>query len=251
MIFLRNIMKRTKLLASIIGVILFSISLSSCATNKAQNCTLYGSTYQNASGEVVARFNKGQRKTNNTIEIYGSKAEKNKNGLVSIDNRGIVFNKTNTGYINEITIEISDESFESAKFFYGSNPFPIGNGQALTLGHNIINLKNENSGFFVIQNQGAQFSIDFISISYTKEEIANRTETLPEIHINTENRKNVTSVVDYVNCQIVTDEYKDGLSSQIKVRGNSTSNLIKSLIVSNLIKRPRSLAILNQRTISS
>lgn len=226
MIFSNNSMKRIKFLVSIIGVGLFSLSLSSCASNKAKNCTLYGATRQNDSGEIVATFKKGQKKNNTTIEMFGSNADKS-SGLVFLYNRGILFNKTNTGSIKQMIINISDECFESAKVFHGQSPLPVEKSQSLALGENIISFTEENKGFFVIQNQGADFSIDSISYTYKNEVVDSEREELPTIHINTENRKSVTSLTKYVSCQIVTDEYPDGLTSEIKVRGNSTAHLKK------------------------
>ena len=209
------------------GIGLFCLTLVSCNLNKGYNCVLYGSTSQNDNGEIVAKFTKSQRKTKNCIEIYGSKAQKDSKALVAVDNRGIVFNKTNVGYVNEMIIDIKDQNFESAKIFYGNNPLPIENSQPLVMGENVISLNEENKGFFVIQNLGAKFNINSITVTYSKEEVKPREDELHSIYINTENKKNVTSLIDYVNCQIVTDEYEEGLPSQVRVRGNSTANLAK------------------------
>ncbi len=213
-------MKKLKLLISI-G--LFSISLVSCHANNAKNCILYGKTHENDNGELVAEFTKNQKKTKDSIEIYSSNSSSSSGNLVTLENRGIVFNKTNVGYVNQLIININDKLFESARVFYGSSPFPVKESQPLVFGENIIHLSEENRGFFVIQNQGPKFSINSIIATYSKEEIAPRETELHSVYINTENNQNVTSLVDYVKCNIITDEYEDGLEAQIRVRGNSTA----------------------------
>ena len=217
-------MKKLKLL---ICIGLFSISLVSCHTNNAKNCVLYGKTHENDNGEVVAEFTKNQKKTKNSIEIYGSNVSRKNGSLVSLDNRGIVFNKDNVGYINQLVININDKKFEAAKIFYGKNPLPVENSQPLEFGENIISLNEENRGFFVIQNQGIRFDINSITVTYSKEVVEPQETELHSVFINTMNNQNVTSLTEYVKCNIVTDEYPDGLESQIKVRGNSTANFPK------------------------
>ena len=213
-------MKKLKLL---IPIGLFSISLVSCHANNAKNCILYGKTHENDNGEVVAEFTKNQKKTKNSVELYSSNSSSSSGNLIALENRGIIFNKINVGYVNQLLININDKNFESAKIFYGNSPLPVKESQPLVFGENIIPLSEENRGFFVIQNQGPKFSINSIVATYSKEEIAHRETELHSVYINTENSQNVTSLVDYVKCNIVTDEHEDGLEAQIRVRGNSTA----------------------------
>lgn len=161
-------------------------------------------------------------------EICVSKADETADFLTALEDRGILFNKEEIGYIDEITLNIAETGFSSAKIYYGNNPLSFENFYDLSTGINNVNLSG--AEYFTIQNaSGDLIYINSLEISYT---VKTRfyDESLPTVVINTKNSQAVTSRITYVDCDVSTigaDKDVSELKAQIKVRGNSTANCPK------------------------
>lgn len=161
-------------------------------------------------------------------EICVSKGKTPIDSFAVLENRGIIFNKSEIGVINQITINIAENGFESTKLFYGNVPLSFDHSIDLSIGNNIIDL--ENYEYFTIQNTSENdIKINSINIGYKRKTIYNDTN-LPTVVINTKKSQHITSRTTYVDCDISTIGAKKDvteLKAQIKVRGNSTSTLPK------------------------
>lgn len=161
-------------------------------------------------------------------EICVSKAVETVDYLTSLESRGILFNKSEIGVIGKIVIDIDSEGFESAKMFYGNNPFSINDNYDLVSGLNEINVAG--TEYFTIQNTGSQeMNVNSIKIEYSKKAIIIN-DSLPTVIINTKNQQPVTSRTEYVTCEVSTvgaDKDVGALKGKIKVRGNSTAGCPK------------------------
>lgn len=160
----------------------------------------------------------------NGKEICVSKAIESMDYLTTLEERGILFNKSEIGVFESITIDIDDSGFESSKIYFGITPLSFDYSYDLSAGNNIIDLSK--SEYFTIQNTGANpININTIDITYGKKATLSN-ESLPTITINTKDAQEVTSRLEYVDCTVSTDgAEKDvsNLKAQIKLRGNSTS----------------------------
>ena len=161
-------------------------------------------------------------------EICVSKAVETVDYLTSLESRGILFNKSEIGVIGKIIVDIDSEGFESAKMFYGNNPFSINDNYDLVSGLNEINVAG--TEYFTIQNTGSQeMNVNSIKIEYSKKTIIIN-NSLPTVIINTKNQQPVTSRTEYVTCEVSTegaDKDVSALKGKIKVRGNSTAGCPK------------------------
>lgn len=161
-------------------------------------------------------------------EVCVSKAEETTDYLTSLENRGILFNKSEIGVISKVVVDIDSNGFESGKLFFGNNPFSIDNNCDLTSGLNEIDISG--SEYFTIQNTGIQeMNINSILIEYCKKTNIIKND-LPTVIINTKNQQVVTSRSEYVTCDVSTqgaDKDVSTLKGKIKVRGNSTANCPK------------------------
>lgn len=160
--------------------------------------------------------------------ICVSKANTFSDDLVSLQDRGILFNKDEVGLISEIKVDIAGDGFESAKIYYGVTPLSFDYSQDLVSGVNTIELSN--CEYFTIQNTSSgSISINSLRITYQRKAVINN-EELPTVVINTKNSQAVTSRLEYVDCDVSTigaEKDVSNLKAQIKVRGNSTSWLPK------------------------
>lgn len=164
----------------------------------------------------------------NEKEICVSKAEQTSNFLTTLEGRGIIFNKSEIGYIEEVTINIDNDGFSSGKIYYGNNPLSFEHNQDLVSGNNTINLAN--AEYFTIQNTGSNpMNIRSLDIDYSiKTKFVD--DSIPTVVINTKNSQSVTSRTEYVDCDVSTigaDKDVSALKAQIKIRGNSTSQCPK------------------------
>lgn len=169
-----------------------------------------------------------QAVTVDSKEICVSKAISTEDSLAVLEDRGILFNKTEYGVISEVSVSISEENFSSAILFYGNTPLSFDHSIALSAGLNVINL--DYNEYFTIQNTSeVSIKIDSLSVTYGKKaKIVD--DSLPSVIINTKNEQAVTSRLEYVDCTISTtgaDEDATNLKAKIKVRGNSTASLAK------------------------
>ena len=165
---------------------------------------------------------------NNEKEICVSKADASEDYLTILESRGILFNRSEIGYINSVSINIENEGFSSAKIYYGSTPLSFDYSQDLSVGTNDLVLSD--SEYFTIQNTGTEpINISYLNIDYSvKTKIFDH--DIPTIVINTKDAQAVTSRTTYVDCDVSTlgaEKDVSGLKGQIKVRGNSTSTLPK------------------------
>ena len=161
-------------------------------------------------------------------EICVSKATPSSDGLTTLDDRGILFNKNEIGSIDEIKIDIDNRDFSEAKIYYGSNPLSFDYSEELNAGLNQLSLQNFE--FFTIQNSGANpITIKSLEISYSKSTSTNN-NSLPTVIIETDNNQPITSRTEYINCKVSTqggEKDVNNLGAQIKIRGNSTSSCPK------------------------
>ena len=161
-------------------------------------------------------------------EICVSKGLTPSDSFAVLENRGILFNKSEVGVISEVTIDIDSNGFEEAKIYYGNTPLSFENSLDLSSGINNIDLAD--SEYFTIQNSGEQdLRINSLKIDYVRKTIYNDA-SIPTVVINTKNSQAVTSRTTYVDCNVSTigaDKDVTELKAQIKVRGNSTASLPK------------------------
>ena len=161
-------------------------------------------------------------------EICVSKADETSDYLTTLEDRGILFNKEEIGYIDEIKLNIAADGFSSAKVYFGNNPLSFDHSSDLVNGNNTVDLSG--AEYFTIQNSsGEPININSLQINYSiKTKFSD--ESLPTVVINTKNSQAVTSRITYVDCNVSTigaDKDVSELSAQIKVRGNSTANCPK------------------------
>lgn len=161
-------------------------------------------------------------------EICVSKGTTPTDSFAVLQNRGILFNKSEIGLISKITIDIDSENFESTKIYYGNTPLSFSNHMDLSSGVNNIDLSG--AEYFTVQNSGEEdVKINSVNIEYVRKTIFIDTN-IPTVVINTENFQTVTSRTTYVDCNVSTigaEKDVTELKAQIKVRGNSTSTLPK------------------------
>ena len=161
-------------------------------------------------------------------EICVSKANETNNHLTILEDRGIIFNKSEIGLIIELSVNIDSEDFASAKLYYGNTPLSFDNSEDLISGDNVFDLSK--AQFFTIQNTGNNpIRINELTITYEKK-TSFVDESIPTVVIDTKNSQAVTSRTTYVDCNVSTigaDKDVSELKAQIKVRGNSTSNCPK------------------------
>jgi len=157
-------------------------------------------------------------------EICVSKALTTDAYLAVLDERGILFNKSEIGVIHSLKIEIEEEAFSSAKLYFGSSPLSIKHEINLTAGLNIIDLNY--SEYFTIQNTSdSELKIESLDIVYGKKAKLSD-DLLPSVIIETKNGKSVDSRLEYVDCNVTTsgaEKDVSGLKAKIKIRGNSTA----------------------------
>ena len=196
-----------------------------------ENMSLYGKftpvikslSFGNTANISIDEYGYGETQIGDK-EINVSKADETTDYLTSLQDRGILFNKREIGYISEIKVNISEEGFSSAKIYYGDNPLSFEHSSDLVSGNNIIDLSG--AEYFTIQNAGNDsININSLSINYSvKTKLSD--ESLPTVVINTKNSQAVTSRTTYVDCDVSTigaDKDVSELKAQIKIRGNSTS----------------------------
>ena len=161
-------------------------------------------------------------------EICVSKGLKSSNYLTVLEDRGILFNKSEIGLITELTIDVESEGFSSAKLYYGNTPFSFDYSVDLVSGNNVIELSK--AEYFTIQNtSSSSININSLDLKYEKKATM-LDNSLPTVIINTQNSQSVTSRTEYVTCDVSTvGSEKDvtQLKAQIKLRGNSTANCPK------------------------
>lgn len=161
-------------------------------------------------------------------EICVSKGNQTSDYLTTLEDRGILFNKTDIGLINNLTIDIDNSGFSSAKLYYGNTPLSFEHSIDLTSGFNDVDLSK--AEYFTIQNTGTDpMSIKMLSINYDTKTLFDNSD-LPTIIINTKDSQAITSRTEYVNCTVSTngaDNDVSNLKAQIKLRGNSTANCPK------------------------
>ena len=164
----------------------------------------------------------------NDKTISVSKGTSASENLAHLESRGILFNKEEIGYINELTINIANDNFDSAKLYYGNTPLSFEHQEDLSFGTNIVDLNG--AEYFTIQNTSDEaINVESLSFFYDTKTVFDNHD-IPSVVINTENNQQVLSRVDYVNCTVSTvGASKDvkNLSGKIKVRGNSTATLPK------------------------
>ena len=161
-------------------------------------------------------------------EICVSKAVETAEYLITLENRGICFNKEEIGLINHITVNIDSEGFESAKIYFGNTPMSFEHSFVLSGGTNVLEL--DGNEYFTIQNTGTNpINVNSIDISYERKTIYVNDE-LPTVVINTKNSKPITSRTEYVDCTVSTigaNKDVSDLKAEIKIRGNTTSGCPK------------------------
>ena len=161
-------------------------------------------------------------------EVCVSKGIESSDYLATLDSRGILFNKSEIGLIKELSINIEDEGFASAKLYYGSTPFSFEHFVDLASGNNIVNLSK--AEYFTIQNTGNNsININSLNLEYEKKATI-IDDSLPTVIINTKNSQAVTSRITYVTCDVSTvgaEKDVTQLKAQIKLRGNSTAGCPK------------------------
>ena len=200
-----------------------------------ENMSLYGQftpvikslSFDNTVSISIDEYGYGEAQIGDK-EINVSKADETTDYLTSLQNRGILFNKGEIGYISEIKLNISEEGFSSAKIYYGNNPLSFDYSSDLTSGNNVIDLSG--AEYFTIQNSGNNpININSLLINYSvKTKLSD--ESLPTVIINTKNSQAVLSRITYVNCNVSTigaDKDVNDLSGKIKVRGNTTAYSVK------------------------
>ena len=164
----------------------------------------------------------------NDSEICVSKAVETVDYLTILEDRGILFNKSELGPIHKLNINIADTGFESAKVFYGNTPLSFEKSFDLTPGVNTVDFSE--AEYFTIQNTGNdQINIISLNITYETQTLFSD-DSLPTVVINTKDSQPVTSRTEYVSCTISTlgaDKDLTDLKANIKVRGNSTAQCPK------------------------
>lgn len=159
-------------------------------------------------------------------EICVSKAVETTDFLTTLEDRGILFNKSEIGIINFIDININETNFESAKVFYGNSPLSVTNVETLHGGNNHIIFGENGAEYFTIQNTGSHsFDVDSLEINYFKKAKYINSE-IPSITINTKNCQPVISRTTYIDCSVSTigaETDVNEVKAQIKIRGNSTA----------------------------
>lgn len=160
----------------------------------------------------------------NEKEVHVSKAQTTAEYFTVLEDRGIIFNKEQFGYIKEVDIDIASSGFSHAVIYYGNTPLSFNNSKDLTSGNNVIDLSK--SLYFVIQNTGENpININSLIIKY-KDKSKVESFDLPVVEINTKDAQGVTSNTTYVDCEVSTigaDNDVSNLKGKIRVRGNSTA----------------------------
>lgn len=161
-------------------------------------------------------------------EVCVSKGVEPDGFFATLEERGILFNKSEIGLIKFLSVVIDTNNFSSAKLYYGNTPLSFDNSLDLSAGNNLINLSNVE--YFTIQNTGGNnINITSLSLTYITKTIYSDT-SIPTVVINTKNSQAVTSRIDYVDCDVSTigaDKDVNQLKAKIKIRGNSTANCPK------------------------
>ncbi len=162
----------------------------------------------------------------NEKEVCVSKAIETTDYLTTLDDRGIIFNKSEIGIIGSVDVKIAESGFVSANIFYGNSPLSITNSTSLNAGNNHIVLGEQGFEYFTIQNtSGSEINVESLNISYGKK-AKYINNNIPTVVINTKNSQAVTSRTTYVDCNVSTvgaEKDVSELQAQIKVRGNSTA----------------------------
>ena len=146
-------------------------------------------------------------------------------GIVTIDDRGIVANKSAFNTI--FTLDINFASLATAKLYYGSSFLSFVHSIELKPTNRITFENTKNVNYFVIQSEGESV-LQSISVGYGSNEVVPE-DDLPVFKINTENAKPVTSRTTYVNCDIEVEDVNDPINNlpvsagAMKVRGESSS----------------------------
>lgn len=188
---------------------------------------IYSLSFDNALAISVDGYGFGSRVLSEK-EVCVSKAQTTTSYFTVLEDRGIVFNKSQIGYITEVDVDIDSSGFEHAKIYYGKTPLSFDNSEDLSSGNNVIDLSK--SLYFTIQNTGTNpININSLTIKYkNKSKIVSN--ELPVVEINTSESQPVTSQTDYVDCEVSTHgAVKDvtNLVGEIRIRGNSTATCPK------------------------
>lgn len=161
-------------------------------------------------------------------EICVSKGITPVDSFAVLENRGILFNKSEIGIISQLSVDVDSENFDCAKIFYGNTPLSFDFSYELSSGSNVLDLNG--AEYFTIQNVGDEnIKINSLNIEYVRKTIYDD-DDIPQVVINTKNAQSVTSRTTYVDCDVSTigaEKDVSGLKAQIKVRGNSTASCPK------------------------
>lgn len=200
-----------------------------------ENMSLYGkytaieksSSFDKDNLISIDEYGYGEAVDNNK-QVCVSKAVETTNYLITLEDRGILFNKEEIGLIKSLKVDVDSDGFSSAKLFYGNTPLSFDYSIELSVGENTIDLSGHE--YFTIQNTSENsININSLSVVYEIKTHYINSE-LPTIVIDTKNKQAVTSRTEYVSCTVSTvGAEKDitDLKAEIKVRGNSTSSLPK------------------------
>ena len=160
-----------------------------------------------------------------TVSI--SKGKTDGNPYITLEDRGIIFNKEDNGQITEISVNVNENSGSSAYLYLSKTPLGIDKMIPLEYGENVIT-PTDDYGYFVIQNEGQTNSLTDLNVTCNSDVIHEwEYEDFPTLDIRTNNSQGVYSKTSYVECTIfaneVDEEEPQMLKGQIRVRGNSTS----------------------------